>query len=212
LKSYVTVLRDDVLVTAAVADEEIAAGKRRSPLHGIPIAIKEILDTKSGVRTTACSRVRENYVPDQDCTIVRKLREAGAVILGKVTTHEFAFALIPVQPGTRGNPVHIPSGSSGGPGAAIAAGLCFAATGSIPAVRSGLPPPPTELSVSSPPMAASARLASPISPGRWTMPVRWRARFATLRRNPEDGPGVCSCRTTFSRRPTRRQAIFCPDL
>ena len=90
LRSYVTVLEYDALKAAAAADTEIASGRHRGPLHGIPIAIKDIFDTK-GVKTTACSRVRENYVPDQDCTVVRKFREAGAVILGKVTTHEFAF-------------------------------------------------------------------------------------------------------------------------
>jgi aspartyl-tRNA(Asn)/glutamyl-tRNA(Gln) amidotransferase subunit A len=129
LKSYITVLHDDALESASAADKEIAAGKRRGPLHGIPIAIKDIFDTK-GVRTTACSRVRENYIPDQDCTVVRKLKEAGAVLLGKVTTHEFAFGFDSHPTKNPWNPIHIPSGSSGGSGAAIAAGLCFAATGS----------------------------------------------------------------------------------
>ena len=129
LKSYVTILHDDALQAAAAADKEIAAGKRRGPLHGIPIAIKDIFDTK-GVRTTACSRVRDNYIPEHDCTVVRKFREAGAVILGKVTTHEFAFGFDSHPTKNPWNLVHIPSGSSGGSGAAIAAGLCFAATGS----------------------------------------------------------------------------------
>ena len=90
LLSYVTVLKNDALKSAANAEKEIAGGKYRGPLHGIPIAIKDIYDTK-GVKTTACSKVRESYVPEEDCTVVRKFREAGAVILGKVTTHEFAF-------------------------------------------------------------------------------------------------------------------------
>jgi aspartyl-tRNA(Asn)/glutamyl-tRNA(Gln) amidotransferase subunit A len=129
LKSYVTVLHDDALAAADIADKEINAGKRRGPLHGIPIAIKDIYDTR-GIRTTACSRVRENYIPDQDSTVVRKFREAGAVILGKVTTHEFAFGFDSHPTKNPWNLIHIPSGSSGGSGAAIAAGLCFAATGS----------------------------------------------------------------------------------
>jgi Asp-tRNA(Asn)/Glu-tRNA(Gln) amidotransferase A subunit family amidase len=83
-----------------------------------------------GVKTTACSKVRENYVADQDCTVVRKFREAGAVILGKVTTHEFAFGFDSHPTRNAWNLDHIPSGSSGGSGAAIAAVLCFAATGS----------------------------------------------------------------------------------
>jgi aspartyl-tRNA(Asn)/glutamyl-tRNA(Gln) amidotransferase subunit A len=129
LQSYVTVLENDALKVAAAADMEIATGRHRGPLHGIPIAIKDIFDTK-GVKTTACSRLRENYVPDQDCTVVRKFREAGAVILGKVTTHEFAFGFDSRPTKNAWNLDHIPSGSSGGSGAAIAAGLCFAATGS----------------------------------------------------------------------------------
>jgi Asp-tRNA(Asn)/Glu-tRNA(Gln) amidotransferase A subunit family amidase len=129
LRAYVTVLKNDALEAAAAADKEIAAGKHRGPLHGIPIAIKDIYDTK-GVKTTACSRVRENYIPDQDSTVVRKLRDAGAVILGKVTTHEFAFGFDSRPTRNAWNLDHIPSGSSGGSGAAIAAGLCFAATGS----------------------------------------------------------------------------------
>jgi aspartyl-tRNA(Asn)/glutamyl-tRNA(Gln) amidotransferase subunit A len=129
LKSYVTVLHDDALAAADIADKEINAGKRRGPLHGIPIAIKDIYDTR-GIRTTACSRVRENYIPDQDSTVVRKFREAGAVILGKVTTHEFAFGFDSHPTKNPWNLIYIPSGSSGGSGAAIAAGLCFAATGS----------------------------------------------------------------------------------
>jgi aspartyl-tRNA(Asn)/glutamyl-tRNA(Gln) amidotransferase subunit A len=129
LLSYVTVLQDEALASAVQAEKEIAGGKYRGPLHGIPIAVKDIYDTK-GVRTTACSRVRANYIPHEDCTVVRRLREAGAVILGKVTTHEFAFGFDSHPTRNAWNPNHIPSGSSGGSGAAIAAGLCFAATGS----------------------------------------------------------------------------------
>ena len=129
LLSYVTVLQSEALASAGQAEKEIAGGKYRGPLHGIPIAIKDIYDTK-GVRTTACSKVRANYIPDQDCTVVRKFREAGAVILGKVTTHEFAFGFDSHPTRNAWNLDHIPSGSSGGSGAAIAAGLCFAATGS----------------------------------------------------------------------------------
>ena len=97
LLSYVTVLKNDALKSAANAEKEIAGGKYRGPLHGIPIAIKDIYDTK-GVKTTACSKVRESYVPEEDCTVVRKFREAGAVILGKVTTHEFAFGFDFIRP------------------------------------------------------------------------------------------------------------------
>ena len=129
LLSYVTVLKDDAISSASQAEKEIADGHYRGVLHGVPIAIKDIYDTK-GVRTTACSKVRENYVPAEDSTVVRKFREAGAVILGKVTTHEFAFGFDSRPTKNAWNLNHIPSGSSGGSGAAIAAGLCFAATGS----------------------------------------------------------------------------------
>jgi aspartyl-tRNA(Asn)/glutamyl-tRNA(Gln) amidotransferase subunit A len=129
LLSYVTVLKDDAISSASQAEKEIADGNYRGTLHGIPIAIKDIYDTKE-VRTTACSKVRENYVPADDSTVVRKFREAGAVILGKVTTHEFAFGFDSRPTKNAWNLNHIPSGSSGGSGAAIAAGLCFAATGS----------------------------------------------------------------------------------
>jgi aspartyl-tRNA(Asn)/glutamyl-tRNA(Gln) amidotransferase subunit A len=129
LLAYVTVLKDEAMTSARQAEKEIAGGTYRGPLHGIPIAIKDIYDTK-GVRTTACSKVRENYVPAEDATVVRKFREAGAVILGKVTTHEFAFGFDSHPTKNAWNLNHIPSGSSGGSGAAIAAGLCFAATGS----------------------------------------------------------------------------------
>src|SRR6516225_7356651 len=90
LLAYVTVLKDDAISSARQAEKEIADGHYRGALHGVPIAIKDIYDSK-GVRTTACSKVRENYVPAGDSTVVRKFREAGAIILGKVTTHEFAF-------------------------------------------------------------------------------------------------------------------------
>jgi aspartyl-tRNA(Asn)/glutamyl-tRNA(Gln) amidotransferase subunit A len=129
LLSYVTVLREDAIRSARQAEKEIADGHYRGALHGIPIAIKDIYDTK-GVRTTACSKVRENHVPAEDSTVVRKFREAGAVILGKVSTHEFAFGFDSHPTKNAWNSNHIPSGSSGGSGAAIAAGLCFAATGS----------------------------------------------------------------------------------
>lgn len=129
LLSYVTVLKDDALSAASVAEKQIARGSYRGPLHGVPIAIKDIYDTK-GVRTTSCSKVRQNYIPDEDCTVVRKFRDAGAIILGKVSTHEFAFGFDSHPTKNAWNLNHIPSGSSGGSAAAIAAGLCFAATGS----------------------------------------------------------------------------------
>jgi aspartyl-tRNA(Asn)/glutamyl-tRNA(Gln) amidotransferase subunit A len=129
LQAFVTVLADSALREATEAEHEILAGHCRGPLHGVPIAIKDIYDIE-GVKTTACSRVRANRIADADCTVVRKLRQAGAVVLGKVTTHEFAFGFDSPPTKNAWNLDHIPSGSSGGSAAAIAAGLCFAATGS----------------------------------------------------------------------------------
>jgi aspartyl-tRNA(Asn)/glutamyl-tRNA(Gln) amidotransferase subunit A len=128
LKAYIEVLADEARISAAAADAEIRNGKYRGPLHGIPIAIKAVYDV-GGVKTTSCSKVRENYVPSVDSTIVRKLKDAGAVILGMVSCHEFAFGFDSVPTRNPWNLDHIPSGSSGGTGAAVAAGLCFAGTG-----------------------------------------------------------------------------------
>jgi aspartyl-tRNA(Asn)/glutamyl-tRNA(Gln) amidotransferase subunit A len=128
-KAFVTLLDKDALAAAQACEESIRRGQYRGPLHGIPVAIKDLYDT-AGVRTTSCSRLRATYVPRDDCTVVRKLREAGAIVLGKVTTHEFAFGFD--SPPTR-NPWNLectPSGSSGGSAAALAAGLCLGATGS----------------------------------------------------------------------------------
>ena len=129
LKAYVEVLSDQARVAARIADAEIRCGRYRGPLHGIPISVKALYDVK-GVRSTSCSKVRENYIPEEDATVVKKLRGAGAIILGTATTYEFAFGFD--SPPTRNawNIAHIPSGSSGGPAAAVAAGLCFAAAAS----------------------------------------------------------------------------------
>jgi aspartyl-tRNA(Asn)/glutamyl-tRNA(Gln) amidotransferase subunit A len=129
VKSYVTVLGESARKDAAAAEKRAASGKRRGPLDGVPVAIKDLYNT-AGVRTTSCSKLRQDYVPDADSTVVAKLRAAGAVILGKLTTHEFAFGFD--SPPTR-NPWNLDyqtSGSSGGSGAALAAGLCLGATGS----------------------------------------------------------------------------------
>ena len=128
LKAYVEVLSENARAAAKGADTEIRSGRHRGPLHGIPIAIKELYDI-AGVRTASGSKVREGYVAGADSTVVRKLREAGAIILGTVTTHEFAFGFD--SPPTRNawNIEHIPSGSSGGTAAAVAAGLCLGGVG-----------------------------------------------------------------------------------
>ena len=119
---------------ARQADEELARGEGRGPLHGIPIAVKDLFYTK-GVRTTGGSKLFENYVPDHDATVVEWLRAGGAVLVGKTGMHELAYGITSSNPhfGAVRNPWdrdRIPGGSSGGSGAAVAAGMVSMAMGS----------------------------------------------------------------------------------
>jgi aspartyl-tRNA(Asn)/glutamyl-tRNA(Gln) amidotransferase subunit A len=134
LSAYLTVTADLALEDAKRAEAEIAAGRRRGPLHGIPFGVKDIFET-AGVRTTHGSSFFPDFVPKQDAEAVRRLREAGAIMLGKTLTHEFAAATTTINPhyGTAHNPwdvERITGGSSGGSAAAVAAGLCAFALGS----------------------------------------------------------------------------------
>jgi hypothetical protein len=92
LEAYVTVVTDAAIAQARERDRELTAGRSRGPLHGVPYALKDIFAT-SGIRTTAGSSILADWVPDEDATIVSMLTEAGAVLLGKVNTHEFAFGV-----------------------------------------------------------------------------------------------------------------------
>ncbi len=128
VKAFVTVTGELAMQQAKAAAEEIAAGRYRGPLHGVTVGVKDLVET-AGIRTTSSSRVRADYVPGQDAAVVQRLTEAGAVMVGKTHTHEFAFGVI--TPTTR-NPWdldHIPGGSSGGSGAALAARMCHLAVG-----------------------------------------------------------------------------------
>ncbi len=134
LHAFITVTEDLALQRAREAEKELASGMDRGPLHGIPIALKDLYATK-GIRTTCHSRVLENWVPDYDATAAAKLTEAGAVVLGKLGMHEFAFGGPSIDapfPAVRNpwNVDHIPGGSSSGSGAALAAGLCLGSLGS----------------------------------------------------------------------------------
>ena len=133
LNAFITVTRDQAMESARAMEAEQQRGKWRGPLHGIPIAVKDAIDT-AGVRTTAASELFRDRVPSEDAEVVRRLKNAGAVLLGKTNLHEFALG------GTSAvsyfGPVHnpwaldrIPGGSSGGSGAATAAGLCFGSLG-----------------------------------------------------------------------------------
>jgi len=128
VKAYITVMGDEARAAAKAAAEAIRAGNYLGPLHGIPIAVKDLYYTR-GVKTTAGSKILANFVPDHDAAVVERLKRAGAVIVGKANTHEFAMNTW--TPPTR-NPWdldRIPGGSSGGSAAALAAGECIAATG-----------------------------------------------------------------------------------
>jgi aspartyl-tRNA(Asn)/glutamyl-tRNA(Gln) amidotransferase subunit A len=133
INAYVTVTAERALDDARRAEAEIARGEDRGPLHGIPIALKDLYAT-AGIRTTAGSKIFGEWVPAEDSTTARLLREAGSVLLGKLNTHEFAYGVTTNNPhfGPTRNPwdtERIPGGSSGGSGAAIAAGMATATTG-----------------------------------------------------------------------------------
>ena len=134
LHSFITVTADLALQQARKAEQEIGAGNYRGPLHGIPIALKDLYATK-GIRTTCHSAVLEDWIPDHDATAAAKLMQAGAVLLGKLGMHEFAFGGPSIDapfPAVRNpwNTAYIPGGSSSGSGAALAAGLCYGSLGS----------------------------------------------------------------------------------
>jgi aspartyl-tRNA(Asn)/glutamyl-tRNA(Gln) amidotransferase subunit A len=134
LNAFITVTRESALAEARAAEAEMQHGRWRGPLHGIPIALKDLFDT-AGVRTTAGSAVFKDRVPTEDAEVVRRLKAAGAVLLGKTNMHEFAFggsSLVTYFGGVH-NPwerAHIAGGSSGGSAAAVAGRLCYAALGS----------------------------------------------------------------------------------
>jgi len=131
LCSYITVCRESAEQAAREAEKEIAAGRYKGPLHGIPISHKDISMTR-GVRTTAHSRTLLEFVPDDDATHVSRLADAGMILIGKTNTTEFACGTMDVF-GTSRNPWDLScftGGSSGGSANAVAAGLAVAATGS----------------------------------------------------------------------------------
>jgi aspartyl-tRNA(Asn)/glutamyl-tRNA(Gln) amidotransferase subunit A len=133
LNAFITVTADSALARAEELDRELAQGIDRGPLHGIPIAHKDLMWTK-GVRTTSGSKLFADFVPDCDAPVVAKLADAGAVMIGKAGLHELAYGITSDNPhfGTIRNPrnsEHSPGGSSGGSGAAVATGMAFMATG-----------------------------------------------------------------------------------
>ena len=133
LNAFITVLSESALTEAQAAETEILRGEWRGPLHGVPIALKDLIDT-AGVRTTAASALYGHRIPTEDAEVVRRLRQAGAVILGKSNLHEFAYggSSLVSHFGDMHNPWdlgRITGGSSGGSAAAVTAGLACAAIG-----------------------------------------------------------------------------------
>jgi aspartyl-tRNA(Asn)/glutamyl-tRNA(Gln) amidotransferase subunit A len=133
LNAFITVTADSALAEAKKAEQEIQSGKWRGPLHGIPVGLKDLIDT-AGIRTTAASTVFRDRIPTEDADVVKKLKTAGAVFIGKQNLHEFAYggsSLIshfgPVRNSL--NPEFIAGGSSGGSATAVASGMCYAAIG-----------------------------------------------------------------------------------
>ena len=149
LNAFITVTADEARRQAAEADRELAAGRDRGPLHGVPISIKDLLDIK-GCPTTAASRVREGHVAAHDADAIARLRRAGAVFVGKTNLHEFAFgttsedsAFGPVRNPL--DPTRSPGGSSGGSAASVVTGMALASIGTdtggsirIPAAACGI--------------------------------------------------------------------------
>ena len=149
LNSFITVLPDEAIAAARQAERDIRAGRYRGPLHGIPVGLKDLFNT-GGVRTTSGSRIYDNYIPAEDCTVAARFREAGAILLGKLNMHQFAYGPTGENPdyGHMHNPwdpERVSGGSSGGSGSATAAGQCTITTGSdtggsirIPAALCGI--------------------------------------------------------------------------
>jgi aspartyl-tRNA(Asn)/glutamyl-tRNA(Gln) amidotransferase subunit A len=133
LNAFLTLLADRARERAAALDSELARGTDRGPLHGIPVAVKDIVHMR-GLGTTSGSRVFENLIAEYDATVVARLEQAGAVIIGKTGLHEHAYGITSNNPhfGAVRNPhdpSRIPGGSSGGSGAAVAAGIVPMAIG-----------------------------------------------------------------------------------
>lgn len=133
LNAFITVTKERALRDAKTAEREMGRGKRRGLLHGIPITLKDNIWT-CGLRTTAGAKFLSDFIPPTDAHLAKKLRDAGAVLLGKTNLHEFAYGITTENPhyGATKNPWNIeciPGGSSGGSAAALAAGIGFGSVG-----------------------------------------------------------------------------------
>src|SRR5579859_3193526 len=143
LNAFITVTNEMALEQARTAEAEIARGEWKGPLHGIPLAVKDLIET-AGVRTTAASAVLKDNVPTWDAEVIRRLKSAGAILLGKLNLHEFAYGGSGIigHFGPARNPwntAHVTGGSSSGSAAAVAACLCYGAIGTDTAGSIRLP-------------------------------------------------------------------------
>jgi aspartyl-tRNA(Asn)/glutamyl-tRNA(Gln) amidotransferase subunit A len=134
LNAYITVAADEAMRSARQAEDGVARGLELGPLHGVPLAIKDLFATR-GLRTTGGSKILADWIPDQDAYVVTRLRQAGAILLGKLNMHEWAVGATTINPhfGATANPwdtTRIPGGSSGGSAVAVAAALCAGSLGS----------------------------------------------------------------------------------
>jgi aspartyl-tRNA(Asn)/glutamyl-tRNA(Gln) amidotransferase subunit A len=149
LNAFITVFADEARATARAADREMAQGRHRGPLHGVPISLKDLLDLR-GTTTSAASNVRRGHVAPSDAPVVAHLRDAGAVFVGKCNLHEFAFGTTNEDSafGPARHPMDVnrsPGGSSGGSAVSVATGMAFASVGTdtggsirIPAAACGV--------------------------------------------------------------------------
>lgn len=149
LNAFIAVMEAEALDAARAAERELASGYRRGPLHGIPISLKDLIDVR-GMPTTAASAVRVGHIARSDARVVTRLREAGAILIGKCNLHEFAFGTTNEESAYGAarhplDPARSPGGSSGGSAASVVAGMAFASVGTdtggsirIPAAACGL--------------------------------------------------------------------------
>ena len=131
MRAYITITRDVALEQARQAEHELRDGNRRTPMHGIPIALKDNVAT-AGIRTSCASMVNPDWVPDEDAAVYTRLREAGAILLGKANLYEYAFSMNPAFPQPL-NPWHAErssAGSSSGSAVSVAAGMAHGSIGS----------------------------------------------------------------------------------
>lgn len=143
LNAFITVTGATALEEARKAEAEISRGEWKGPLHGVPLAVKDLIET-AGVKTTAASAVLKDYVPVTDAEVIRRLKAAGAILLGKLNLHEFAYGGSGIigHFGPARNPwntAHVTGGSSSGSAAAVSAGLCYGAIGTDTAGSIRLP-------------------------------------------------------------------------